>query len=241
MKRLRNWDNKTWLSSKKYITSFNAFLKSKIKFNINTKILDVGCGRANIISALQKKYKFNFKVIGIDVVKNKNVKKNIVFKKIDAIKYLKKNNHSFDLIIIKQTIHFFSKNKINILLNLCKKRLKKNGIILIFSLKTKNNQIPSFKLMKKKLNKSLDRDEIIFNLIKMNLKKLKLYKFKYKVLIKKTDYIKMIKNRFISCLINLPKKEILKGVKEIQNNFKDLIKFDDNLECIFYKKKVKLH
>jgi len=30
MKRLRNWDNKTWLSSKKYITSFNAFLKSKI-------------------------------------------------------------------------------------------------------------------------------------------------------------------------------------------------------------------
>ena len=241
MRRLRNWDNKTWLSSKKYITSFNAFLKSKIKFNINTKILDVGCGRANIISALQKKYKFNFKVIGIDVVKNKNVKKNVVFKKIDAIKYLKKNNHSFDLIIIKQTIHFFSKNKINILLNLCKKRLKKNGIILIFSLKTKNNQIPSFKLMKKKLNKSLDRDEIIFNLIKMNLKKLKLYKFKYKVLIKKSDYIKMIKNRFISCLINLPKKEILKGVKEIQNNFKDLIKFDDNLECIFYKKKVKLH
>ena len=46
----------------------------------------------------------------------------------------------------------------------------------------------------------------------------------------------MIKNRFISCLINLSKKEILKGVKEIQNNFKDLIKFDDILECIFYKK-----
>jgi len=236
MKKLKNWDNNTWLSSKKYINSFNAFLKSKIKFNNNTEILDIGCGRANIISSLQTKYKFNNKVIGIDVVKNKNVKKNVVFKKIDAIKYLKKNNHSFDLIIIKQTIHFFSKNKINILLNLCKKRLKKNGIILIFSLKTKKNQIPSFELMKKKLRKSLDRDRMIFNLIKINLKKLKLYKFKYKVLIKKSDYIKMIKNRFISCLINLPKKEILKGVKEIQKNFKDLIKFDDILECIFYKK-----
>ena len=237
MKRLKNWDNNTWLSSKKYINSFNAFLKSKIKFNNNTEILDVGCGRANIISALQTKYKFNVRVIGIDVVKNKNVKKNVIFKKIDAIKYLKKNDRSFDLIIIKQTIHFFSKNKINILLNLCKKRLKKDGVILIFSLKTKNNQIPSFKLMKKKLSESLVRDKIIFNLIKMNLKTLKLYKFKYKVLIKKSDYIKMIKNRFISCLINLPKKEILKGVKEIQNNFKDMIKFDDNLECIFYKKK----
>ena len=46
----------------------------------------------------------------------------------------------------------------------------------------------------------------------------------------------MIRNRFISCLIYLPKKEILKGIKEIKNNFKDLIKFDDVLECIFYKK-----
>ena len=236
MKRLRNWDNKTWLSSKKYITSFNSFLKSKIKFNNNTQILDVGCGRANIISALQKKYKFNDKPIGIDVVKNKDVKMNVVFKKIDAIKYLKKNNNSFNLILIKQTIHFFSKKKINILLNLCKKRLKKNGVILIFSLRTKKNQIPSFKLMKKKLSKSLGEDKIIFTLIKMNLKKLKLYKFKYKVLIRKSNYIKMIKNRFMSCLIYLPKKEILKGVKEIQNNFKDLIKFDDVLECVFYKK-----
>ena len=236
MKRLKNWDNKTWLSSKKYITSFNTFLKSKINFNKDLQILDIGCGRANIISALQTKYKFNVKVIGIDIVKNKNIKNNIVFKKIDAIKYLKKNNLSFDLIIIKQTIHFFSKNKINILLNLCKKRLKKDGVIFIFSLKTKNNQIPSFKLMKNKLSKSLVKDEIILNLIKVNLKKLKLYKFKYKVMIRKSDYIKMIKNRFISCLINLPKKEILKGVKEIQKNFKDLIKFDDILECIFYKK-----
>ncbi len=79
MKRLRNWDNKTWLSSKKYITSFNTFLKSKINFNKDSQILDIGCGRANIISALQKKYNFNKKPIGIDVVKNKNVKKKYYF------------------------------------------------------------------------------------------------------------------------------------------------------------------
>ena len=57
MKRLRNWDNETWLSSKKYISAFNIFLKSKIKFSKDTFILDIGCGRANIISSLQKKYK----------------------------------------------------------------------------------------------------------------------------------------------------------------------------------------
>ena len=33
MRELKNWDNKTWLSSKSYINSFNSFLlkKKKIK------------------------------------------------------------------------------------------------------------------------------------------------------------------------------------------------------------------
>ena len=108
MKKLKNWDNKTWLSSKTYITQFNKFLKTKINFNKNLKILDIGCGRANIISALQKKYKFKNKPIGIDIISNKGVKKNIIFKRVDALKYLDKKE-KYDLILIKQTIHFFQK------------------------------------------------------------------------------------------------------------------------------------
>ena len=69
-------DNKTWLSSKNYILKFNKFLNKKVKFDKNTKILDIGCGRANIISALNNKYKFNIKPIGLDIVKNKGVKTN---------------------------------------------------------------------------------------------------------------------------------------------------------------------
>ena len=130
MKRLRNWDNKTWLSSKKYINSFNVFLKSKINFNKDLQILDIGCGRANIISALQKKYKFKKKPIGIDVVKNGNIKKNIFFKKINALKYLKKTNKKFDLILIKQTIHFFNKSEIK-------------ALLIIFAVKYVNVDAPS--------------------------------------------------------------------------------------------------
>ena len=146
MKRLENWDNKTWLSSEQYISSFNNFLKSKIRFNKNTQILDVGCGRANIRSALQKMYKFNNKAVGIDIVKNKDVKKNIIFKKIDAVNFLKKTDVLFDLILIKQTIHFFSKKQIRSLLNLAKKKLDKNGQILIFSLKIKKMKFLVLKL-----------------------------------------------------------------------------------------------
>ena len=236
MKRLENWDNKTWLSSEKYISSFNNFLKLKIRFNKNAQILDVGCGRANIISALQKMYKFNNKAIGIDIVKSKEVKKNIIFKKIDAVNFLNKTDISFDLILIKQTIHFFSKKKIESLLNLAKKRLDKNGHIFIFSLKMKNNEIPCFKIMKSKLLKSLRRDEDLIKLVKDNLKNYKTHKFNFRVNLSKSKYIRMIKNRYISCLLDLSEGEIKKGISEIKFNYKSKIKFTDTLNCISYKK-----
>ena len=75
MKPLKNWDNRTWLSSKRYISQFHKFIKRKVKLNKNTEILDIGCGRANIISFLQRKYKFKKKAIGIDILKNKNTQK----------------------------------------------------------------------------------------------------------------------------------------------------------------------
>ena len=236
MKQLKNWDNKTWLSSSKYISSFYKFLKKKIKINKKTSILDIGCGRANIIAFLQKRHKFQNKPIGIDIVKSKNTKKNIIFKKTDAINYLKKTNQKFNLILIKQTIHFFSKDKINTLLNLAKKKLNTKGQILIFSLKTKNNKIPSFKIMKIKLNSGLKRDENLLKEIKKNLNRYKISYFDFKVSISKSKYMKMIKNRYISCLLNLSKKEIKKGVREVKSNFKDQIKFTDTLICINYKK-----
>ena len=235
MKKLENWDNKTWLSSKSYISQFNKFLKTKINLNRNSKILDIGCGRANIISSLQKKYKFINKPIGIDIVANKDVKKNILFKKISALKYLKKQE-KYDLILIKQTIHFFSKSNLNRLLNLAQKSLNNKGKILIFSLKTKNNRIPCFKKMRKNLEKSLKRDEALFKMIKKNLKKISYTNFNFKVNISKQKYVRMIRERYISCLLNMSNKEIKLGISEIKSKYKYQIKFTDTLKCITYRK-----
>ena len=236
MKQLKNWDNKTWLSSSKYISSFTNFLQKKNKINKNSKILDLGCGRAYIISHLHKKIKFNEKPLGIDIVKNKNIKKNITFLKLNAIKYLKSTNKSFDLILIKQTIHFFSKKQIKELLNLAKKKLNSKGQILIFSLKLSNNQIPCFKKMKFELSKSIKKEEEIIKIVKQTFKKYKIDQFKFKVNITKFRYIKMIKDRYMSCLLNISDKEIKKGVNEIGSNYKKQIKFTDTLNCINYKK-----
>ena len=55
MPSLKNWDNKTWISSRKYIESFNSFILKQIKLNRDSKILDIGCGRGKIVSNLSTK------------------------------------------------------------------------------------------------------------------------------------------------------------------------------------------
>jgi len=236
MKKLKNWDNNTWLSSKNYINNYCKFIRSKVKINKHTKLLDIGCGRANIISFLHKNIKFYERPLGVDIVKNKGLKKNVIFKKIDAIKFLEENKDNYDLIIIKQTVHFFSKKQLKKLLNLIKERLNKGGKLLIFSLITKNNQIPCFKKMKKKLDIGLKRDERLLRFINQNLKKVRITNFKYNVNVSKIKYIKMLKNRYISCLLNFSKQDLLKGISELNLNYKSRIKFTDTLKCIVYQK-----
>ena len=199
MKKLKNWDNKTWLSSNKYINSIIKFLKKNLKFSKKTNILDIGCGRGHIISALNSKYYFKQKPIGIDIVKNRGIKNKLIFKRIDAIKYLKKTEKNFDLILIKQTVHFFSKKKIKKLLELAKKRLSKHGKIIILALDPNKNEIPCFSLMKKYLLKSLEKDKKLFKEINKVLKNCLKRKFILKISIKKRQYVQMLKNNYISC------------------------------------------
>ena len=78
---IKNWDNKTWLSSKDYINSFNKFLIKHIKLNSNSKILDIGCGRGKIIGNLSSKLKLRIKPLGIDIIDHKDRDKRISFKK----------------------------------------------------------------------------------------------------------------------------------------------------------------
>ena len=232
---LKNWDNKTWLSSNDYIKSFNNFLIKQTKLSQNTQILDIGCGRGKILGCLRSKLKLKKKPLGIDIINHKDRDKRINFKKIDAFNFALKNEKNFDLILIKQTIHLVKLNVIKKLLALLKKKLNPKGKILIFTLDTQTNEIPTFKLMRLKLNKSLNRDKkilkIITKLYPYSIKK----KFMFSVKIDKKRYLEMVKNRYISTLIPLSKKQILKGAKEIEIEYKDVLKFRDKLICIMIK------
>ena len=231
MKPLKNWDNKTWLSSKKYINSFNEFILKNIKLNNNSKILDIGCGRGKILANLSNRLRLSNKPIGIDTENLKGKSTRIIFKKIDAISFISKTKISFDLILIKQTIHLLNLKEIIKLLDLSINNLSKKGKILIFSLDTNQNELPTFKLMKKKLLVSLKRDKRILKLItKLYLHKKS--KFTFKVNITKKKYSQMILNRYMSTLLPLTTKQLSSGAKEIDLNYPDKIKFKDKLICI---------
>ena len=236
MAPLKNWDNKTWLSSKKYINSFNRFLLKQIKLNKNSRILDIGCGRGKILDDLSNKLKLLNKPIGLDIENHKDKSKKIIFKKIDALSYVSKTTITFDLILIKQTIHLLKKKQAIKLLSICKNKLNPNGKIIILSLDPNKNEIPTFQLMNKKLNISLKKDEKLFNLILKNQNKFVIKKFTFDVKILKTKYLQMIKKRYISTLLNFNDKQLENGLNEIKKDYGKVLKFKDRLITFIIKK-----
>jgi len=235
MAPLKNWDNKTWLSSQRYILSFNRFILKQIKLDRNSRVLDIGCGRGKIISNLSNKLKLHNKPIGIDIEKHKDKSKKIIFKKTDALSFVSKTKINFDLILIKQTIHLVKKNQINKLLLICKNKLNTNGKIIILSLDPHKNEIPAFDLMKKKLKQSLKRDKSLFQLIKKFNTNLTVKKFIFNVKISKNKYLQMIKNRYISTLLNFTETQIQNGLNEIDKKYKKKLNFKDQLICLIIK------
>ena len=236
MASLKNWDNKTWLSSQNYIHSFNSFLLKQVKLDKNSRILDIGCGRGKILADLSIKLKLQNKPIGLDIESHKDKSEKIIFKKIDATNFVSKTKITFDLILIKQTIHLLRKQQILKLLSICKKILSPNGKIIVLSLDPQKNEIPTFHLMKKKLNISLKKDKKLFDVIIKNNPRIITKKFIYSVQISKLKYLEMINNRYISTLLNFTDKEIINGLNEVIRKYKKILKFKDRLICFIIKK-----
>ncbi|MDA8846763.1 hypothetical protein N9I94_03250, partial [Candidatus Pelagibacter sp.] len=104
----------------------------------------------------------------------------------------------------------------------------------ILTLDTKNNEIPTFSLMKQKLKQSFKRDILIWKkLLQLSIKK-NITKFNFKVNVKKNIYLKMIKQRYISTLLKLSPLQISNGINEV--NLKINYSIDESAYLLGYSK-----
>ncbi len=126
--------------------------------------------------------------------------------------------------------------EIKTLISLCKIKLKKNGKIFIFTLETSRNEIPTFLLMKKKLKTSLNRDKKIITFLSKLYPSIEKKKFSFKVKISTKKYLEMIKNRYISTLLNMSNSQISNGIDEINLSYRKILNFNDNLVCLILNK-----
>ena len=133
---LKNWDNKTWLSSSSYINSFNKFLIKETKLNKNSKILDIGCGGGLISEPMAR---LGANVTGIDA-SEKNIKVASLHSEKNKLKinYLNKSpeqldsQKKYDIILSLEIIEHV--DNVDTYLKSCEKLLKKNGLMFTATL-----------------------------------------------------------------------------------------------------------
>ena len=101
MLSIKNWDNKTWISSTKYIQSFNNFLVKQKKLTKHSKILDIGCGTGHHVASLGSK---GLDVLGIDISENmiQEAEKLDIYDTLivgDIVEKLNASHDKFDLLV----------------------------------------------------------------------------------------------------------------------------------------------
>lgn len=117
------------------IMSGTSFRKKFVKQNIkkkNLKILDIGCGPAEIIEHIPKceYYGYDIDKRSIEYAKKKYSKKNYhFFCKKFKIKELDKLPN-FDYVLLFGILHHLTNDEANKILSLCKKKMKKNAKLL---------------------------------------------------------------------------------------------------------------
>ena len=90
-------------------------------------------------------------------------------------------------------------------------------------------EIPLFPLMENKLIQSLKSHQFLFEELTDNFRLMKFENFNYKVKISLKEYLEMIRNRYMTVLLDLKENEIEEGVDFIKNNYPNQLVFQDTL------------
>ena len=157
-----------------------SFRKKIIENNIkkeNLNILDIGCGPAEVIDNFPHSnyYGFDIDKRSIQYAKKKYPSSNFHFYCKKFKKSELKKLPKFDFVILFGILHHLNNNEVKLILNLCKKKMKKNSKLLtadpIFI--DNQNKIAKFFISKDR-GKNVRKKNEYLSLIKSSFKKFKI-------------------------------------------------------------------
>jgi cyclopropane fatty-acyl-phospholipid synthase-like methyltransferase len=224
-----NWDRSSWLSSKEYFAKLSNQLIKSLDLHEEIKILDVGCGRGYLLRSLANKANLINIPLGVEPVKHEGpIPHHIKIINSSINSFLDNNNIKFDVVILKQVLHLLNQNEREYFYYKVKKHLYDNAKIVFIHMNDQT-EIPQFPIMKNRLKKSLNSHQYLSEELIKNFKLLKIDNFNYNVNISSKEYLEMIRNKYISVILDLNEEEIEKGIKFIKKHYPNQLSFKDTL------------
>jgi cyclopropane fatty-acyl-phospholipid synthase-like methyltransferase len=224
-----NWDRSSWLSSKEYFAKLSNQLIKSLDLHEEIKILDVGCGRGYLLRSLANKANLINIPFGVEPVKHEGpIPHHIKIINSSINSFLDNNNIKFDVVILKQVLHLLNQNEREYFYYKVKKHLYDNAKIVFIHMNDQT-EIPQFPIMKNRLKKSLNSHQYLSEELIKNFKLLKIDNFNYNVNISSKEYLEMIRNKYISVILDLNEEEIEKGIEFIKKNYPNQLSFKDTL------------
>lgn len=224
-----NWDRSSWLSSKEYFAKLSNQLIKSLDLHEEIKILDVGCGRGYLLRSLANKANLINIPFGVEPVKHEGpIPHHIKIINSSINSFLDNNNIKFDVVILKQVLHLLNQNEREYFYYKVKKHLYDNAKIVFIHMNDQT-EIPQFPIMKNRLKKSLNSHQYLSEELIKNFKLLKIDNFNFNVNISSKEYLEMIRNKYISVILDLNEEEIEKGIEFIKKHYPNQLSFKDTL------------
>ena len=224
-----NWDRSYWLSSKEYFAKLSNQLIKSLDLHEEIKILDVGCGRGYLLRSLANKANLINIPFGVEPVKHEGpIPHHIKIINSSINSFLDNNNIKFDVVILKQVLHLLNQNEREYFYYKVKKHLYDNAKIVFIHMNDQT-EIPQFPIMKKELKESINSHQYLSEELIKNFRLYKIENFDYNVNISSNEYLEMIRNKYISVILDLNEEEIEKGIEFIKKHYPNQLSFKDTL------------
>ena len=231
-----NWDIDSWICSKQYIDYSVEFISDELNLDHSSHILDIGCGRGSITTAIAEYNCLTSAVDAVDIsdaINDAVATDRVTFYQEDVLDFLNERRVGYyDSAIIKQVIHLIPTEKRAPFFFQLQRCLKPGGRALVLMMPVEYS-MPMFSRGKQTFNQeTFTRNDVIRYAHQYGFKTA-LSHFNFEVKISKQDYFSLLSRRFMSNLRTLTDEEIEKGLEELNALYpSEQLLFFDTLDAI---------